>query len=577
VKPLAYSYLRFSHPEQARGDTVRRQKELRDRWLVAHPGVRLDTSLTMADKGVSAFKGEHRENPDRHALAAFVALVKAGRIPRGSYLLVENLDRLSREHIQPALQLFLDLTQSGIRIVQLSPVETVFDDKSDLLPLLAAVFELSRGHGESVLKSERIGKAWREKKKAAAADGTPVTSEGPAWLTMADGRWQLNRKAAAVIRRIYRLATDGHGTMVIAKRLNAEGVPVISRRLDARGEVRRGKKWTRAYVANLLTARTVVGEYQPHAGRGARRRPDGPPVPNYYPPVVTEAEWQAARAALASRRRRGGRLPRGVVNVFSGLLRDARDGAAVHVKDESLRGGRTRKVLVSAAALDGQPGSRFVTFPFAVFTDAVLSCLREIDPRTVLPANGHQDRVLTLTDRLAGVEAEVEKVKGRLLEKGYSDALADVLGRLEAKHKQLAGELASARQEAASPLGAAWGDCKSLLDALDHAPNPADAQVKLRAAVRRITESVWCLFVGRGRLRVAAVQLWFQGGQRRDYLVVSRAGMANGHTRREARWWVRSAADVVGTAPLDLRKRQDARDLEKALLEAGLELGHESA
>ena len=71
---IAYSYLRFSHPDQAKGDSLRRQTELRDAWI-ARTGIALDESLTLEDKGVSGYTGEHRSNPDRHALASFVALV----------------------------------------------------------------------------------------------------------------------------------------------------------------------------------------------------------------------------------------------------------------------------------------------------------------------------------------------------------------------------------------------------------------------------------------------------------------------------------------------------------------------
>src|SRR5262245_32464664 len=101
---LAFSYQRFSSPEQGKGDSIRRQDELRDGWLKRNHA-RLDTSVTLRDKGVSGFTGKHRENPDRNALAAFLKLVKDGRVPRGSYLIVESLDRLSREHIRPALTL----------------------------------------------------------------------------------------------------------------------------------------------------------------------------------------------------------------------------------------------------------------------------------------------------------------------------------------------------------------------------------------------------------------------------------------------------------------------------------------
>src|SRR5690349_15598624 len=97
---LAYSYIRFSNKEQARGDSLRRQTDPGGAatWCERN-GVRLETSLTLQDKGVSGFRGKHRENPDKHALALFLELVKRGRIPRGSYLIVENLDRLTREHV----------------------------------------------------------------------------------------------------------------------------------------------------------------------------------------------------------------------------------------------------------------------------------------------------------------------------------------------------------------------------------------------------------------------------------------------------------------------------------------------
>src|SRR5437016_5118365 len=146
--PTAYSYVRFSSPAQAEGDSLRRQTEAARVWCERN-SVRLDESTTLHDLGRSAYTGKHRENPDRHALAAFLKLVEQGRVPRGSYLIIENLDRLSREHIQPALLLALNLLQAGIRLVQLKPTEMVFDDQSDTMPVMMMMMELSRGHGES--------------------------------------------------------------------------------------------------------------------------------------------------------------------------------------------------------------------------------------------------------------------------------------------------------------------------------------------------------------------------------------------------------------------------------------------
>ena len=163
--PIAFSYLRFSSPEQARGDSIRRQTEATDAWCERH-GATLDKSLTLRDEGVSAFKGKHRENPDTHALASFLNAVKADRVPAGSFLVVESLDRLSREKIRPALTLLLNLIEAGVKVVQLIPAESVYDEDVEPMQLMQAIMELNRGHSESKVKSERIGAAWARKREA---------------------------------------------------------------------------------------------------------------------------------------------------------------------------------------------------------------------------------------------------------------------------------------------------------------------------------------------------------------------------------------------------------------------------
>src|SRR5713101_2202708 len=104
-------------------------------------GVRLDESTTFRDLGKSAYLGEHRKNPDRFRLAAFLKLAEAGRVPRGSFLVIENLDRLTREDERAALRLWLDILDQGINIVQLHP-ETVFrHEKSDMVDVMRAIIE----------------------------------------------------------------------------------------------------------------------------------------------------------------------------------------------------------------------------------------------------------------------------------------------------------------------------------------------------------------------------------------------------------------------------------------------------
>jgi DNA invertase Pin-like site-specific DNA recombinase len=98
--PVAYSYFRMSRPEQLRGDSLRRQLALSDAYAVEH-NLTLDNSFQ--DLGVSALRGKHRT---QGALSKFLALVSQGSVEKGSFLLIENLDRLSREEVSEALNLF---------------------------------------------------------------------------------------------------------------------------------------------------------------------------------------------------------------------------------------------------------------------------------------------------------------------------------------------------------------------------------------------------------------------------------------------------------------------------------------
>src|SRR5262245_52797751 len=106
---IGHSLIRFSSPKQSKGDTIRRQLEWSKTWCERN-GVHLDTSLR-CDKAVSAFRGKNRA---KGALADFLGMIQGGRVAKGSLLLIESLDRLSREEIDEALTLFLGILKAGV-------------------------------------------------------------------------------------------------------------------------------------------------------------------------------------------------------------------------------------------------------------------------------------------------------------------------------------------------------------------------------------------------------------------------------------------------------------------------------
>jgi DNA invertase Pin-like site-specific DNA recombinase len=460
-------------------------------------------------------------------------------VPRGSCLIIENLDRLSREDIQPALLLALNLLQAGIRIVQLKPTEIVFDDKSDTLPVMMMMMELSRGHGESAMKSERIGKAWAEKKRAAreGRDQPPRKKDGrttqsltdrlPGWVEERNGKLYLIPTAAAVVRRIFQMAADGYGVPSIIKKLTTDGVPSIGRT----------SRWTRAYIGTIINGRRVLGEYQPRDRNG---KPVGDPVPGYYPTVVSEDEWLQARAGVQQRRRFRGRVSKAQVNLFAHLLRHARDGDTyIMATCVSRSTGKKFAILINTEGDQGK--TRRYSLPYAVFETAVLSCLREIDPHEILNGDHPPDETATVAGEIVGIESELADAAAFMEASGFSPTIGKRIADLETRKRELVERLAEARTAAAHPLSESWGECQSLVDTLAAAADPHDVRLRLRSALRRIVVGMRLLIVPRNQDRLAAVQFDFGGKhhRRRSYLLLYRPGSRT----RPGEWRVRSWTD----------------------------------
>src|SRR4051812_47655331 len=179
----AYSYIRFSTPQQKLGDSLRRQSEKAAKYAAEH-GLTLDTELKMTDAGVSAFRGK---NASTGALGGFVKAVESGYVAPGSYLLIENIDRLSRDHILEAQTLFSQLILAGIIVVTLTNGEVYSRQRLNKEPhaILLVVLEQIRANQENVRKSQLIGDAKARKKQQLAANGLngkPYTRQTPAWI-----------------------------------------------------------------------------------------------------------------------------------------------------------------------------------------------------------------------------------------------------------------------------------------------------------------------------------------------------------------------------------------------------------
>jgi len=322
--PLAYIYSRVSTKRQIDGLGLKRQAEDRNKWLAAHAELNLTVVQDHTDLGMSG-RGKNRTEGK---LGLIIDAIQTGKMPVGSYLIVDNLDRISREELIDAYYLILSIVRAGIVIVTTS--DGMVYDRGDrervMFSLLISLVIVARSSNESDAKSDRGLKNWAMKRQAAGSQTLerPYTRMTPAWIDY-DGnqkKFALNVHANTV-RRIFELAAQGFGTALIVQHLIKGGhLPMAAgRRKDA-------LSWSRRYVTLILENRAVLGEFalgtKNQAGQD-KRHLTGQVIEGYYPSIPGIHDlWNKAaairetRKALAdkSRNRRGD-----FTNLFAGLCR----------------------------------------------------------------------------------------------------------------------------------------------------------------------------------------------------------------------------------------------------------------
>ena len=467
--PKAYSYLRFSTPEQERGDSFRRQSEAALKYAEEHD-LELDDSLDLRDFGVPAYRGRNIQEDRR--LGAFIKAVEEGHVRPGSYLLVESLDRLSRERIRAAFNLLSSLVDKNVIVVTLMDGKVYTQESLDnLTDLIVSLSIMSRAHEESATKSHRMKAAWKAK-RAEATDGKAITAMVPRWLQLDKerGEFEIVEDNAECVRRIFSLYLEGHGKGKIAELLNDEGVPPLSARADG---------WHHSYVGRILTNKAVIGEFQPmrevdparESSPSARRRvPDGDPIENYFPPVIDRELYFAAQ-----KQRRGRELPsgpRGVgfPNLFRGLAKCGVCGGTMNFMTKGRRWKSSERANIylqcaNARRKASNCGHRAL-WPYHAVEYFVTEGINDIDFTALFPsvAAGHRealDRLAAEHDGAVGELGEVEeKLKNAaalLVTRPNNPALLNQLDEMTARQSvleetivSLASELVTARQQLAT-------------------------------------------------------------------------------------------------------------------------------
>ena len=211
-----YSYLRFSDPKQAEGSSADRQMAYAHRWATEH-GMTLDESLSLRDEGLSAY---HQRHITQGALGAFLAAIGEGKIPSGSVLVVEGLDRLSRAEPALAQAQLAQIINAGITVVTASDGREYNRErlKAQPMDLVYSLLIMIRAHEESDTKSKRVKAAIRRQClawQAGTYKGIIRNGKDPHWLAWDGNSFSIVEERAEAVRTAISLFLDGYGAQKV--------------------------------------------------------------------------------------------------------------------------------------------------------------------------------------------------------------------------------------------------------------------------------------------------------------------------------------------------------------------------
>ena len=439
----AVSYKRVSTKDQ---NLYRQDKALKD-WLAAHPEYKEDVKAAVQKSESGRLTGR---------LDWFL---KKG-YPRGTVLVVENMDRFSRMQLDEGIDLLRTMFSSGYGLAICGrkwggEILTTFNKRG------REIFdELQRARDESDRKKERADEAV-ERRRDNIRDGNlsggfkkrgeRKRCDYPFWVDFhpeaRDGRgeFRLNGKEV-LIQRMFDLALQ-MGADNIAQELKKEGFKTPSNnRTFISPQI----------VRYYLSYRAVLGEYQ--FSEGITGKAVGDPIEGVFPPAIEKDLWLKVRAKIDARTTHKTSVSsKCFYNLFQGRTFCINCGslAGFRSSQASLADGKkqTYGFLRCRAGLKDKTSCHTYGQQKGVRYDEVniLEQLQQFRWRELFSVDRHNEEIDQLTQKLLAAEHRSAEIKQQLnnlesqLDSG--DVSGALLKRLNDKYNQKSDELDRAKEE----------------------------------------------------------------------------------------------------------------------------------
>lgn len=315
MKRKLYSYQRWSSAVQSEGTTKARQAAAAEDYAKKH-----DLELvTITDAGISAFRSLNSSRSG--ALGKFLDAVDQGLIPNNAYLYVEALDRISRDEIDVALELFLGILRRGITLI------TGMDDKTytsagikgNPIDLLTSILMFSRANEESRTKQKRTnGSALALIERFNKGLPTTIKAIGshPWWIDASTNKYESVKrhpKYWQIAREAIEFFLAGKSVFFVVGYLNEK----YPNQWD--GIKRKNKEpsttWNYANIRKLRTNPAVYGLREIKIDGQVKK------LEGYYPALISEGEFLRLESIRETTKYLGsvGEKTRNNINLLSGM------------------------------------------------------------------------------------------------------------------------------------------------------------------------------------------------------------------------------------------------------------------
>jgi len=299
----AYAYVRYSRAIQATGDSENRQLTALELFETT-TGTKIVEIVY--DKGKSAFRGDNARSGN---FKEMLDRMQSGAIRRGDFLVVESIDRITRQRVLDGVELLQGILKKGINIYTTVDKKTYsYNDPSrDFENLLMISLIAKRSNEESETKSGRLLSAWKAR-KARAENGEVIIKKGksiPYGLRVEDGKLVIHKEEQEEIKTLFELLLKFGINTAIAK-INETSL----------------KKWNNGTLSKIIKHKTVIGCMATHrieyTADGKSKKILTGFIENYYPNLIEPSLFYKAVDVLKSRKQKNwsGRRTEQDFNIF---------------------------------------------------------------------------------------------------------------------------------------------------------------------------------------------------------------------------------------------------------------------